>query len=95
MARPRPDPRISPFRFFWNRSRATAPNVFLLLYPRPALAALLEARPGLAAVLFERLGAIPADRLLGEGRVYGGGLHKIEPRELAALPAAEVAAGFV
>ncbi len=43
MARPRPD--APPFRFFWNRSRATAANVFLLLDPRPRLKALLEARP--------------------------------------------------
>ncbi len=84
MARPRTD--APPFRFFWNRSEATAPNVFLLLYPKPPLRCLLEARPDLQAVLFERLRAIPARDLIGEGRVYGGGLHKIEPRELAALP---------
>jgi len=80
-----------PFRFFWNRSKATAPNVYLLLYPRPALQTLLEARPELVPILFDRLKAIPARQLVGEGRVYGGGLHKIEPRELAALPAGEMA----
>ncbi len=80
-----------PFRFFWNRSKATAPNVFLLLYPRPPLKSLLEARPELVPILFDRLKAIPARHLIGEGRVYGGGLHKIEPRELAALPAGEMA----
>ena len=92
MARPRPD--APPFRFFWNRSRATAPNVFLLLYPKPPLRRLLEARPDLYPVLFDRLRAIPARHLIGEGRVYGGGLHKIEPRELAALPAGEIAQGL-
>ena len=89
MARPRPS--APPFRFFWNRSRASAPNVFLLLYPRPSLKARLEAQPDLYPRLFDQLKAIPARHLLGEGRVYGGGLHKIEPRELAALPADEIA----
>ena len=92
MGRPRPD--APPFRFFWNRSRATAPNVFLLLYPKGPLKALLDARPELLPLVFDRLRAIPSHQLVGEGRVYGGGLHKIEPRELAALPAGDLAAGL-
>lgn len=32
------------------------------------------------------LNALDADALLGEGRVYGGGLHNLEPKERANLP---------
>ncbi len=84
MARPREG--ASPFRFFWNRSRATAPNVFLLLYPRGPLQDRLLERPELHARIFAHLRTIPARSFAGEGRIYGGGLHKIEPRELARLP---------
>jgi len=41
----------------------------------------------LARAIWELLNEIPAETLLGEGRVYGGGLYKMEPRELANVPA--------
>ncbi len=31
------------------------------------------------------------EQLLSEGRVYGGGLHKLEPRELANVDATAIA----
>jgi hypothetical protein len=77
----------SPFRFFLNRSRAVAANVYLMLYPRGPLKAALDRSPGLDEVVLSRLRSIAADHLIREGRVYGGGLHKLEPRELANLPA--------
>jgi adenine-specific DNA-methyltransferase len=84
--------REKPFRFILNRSQATAANVYLMLYPIPALARALEAAPELARQIWEFLDSIPSATLLGEGRVYGGGLYKMEPKELANVPANAIAA---
>jgi hypothetical protein len=81
----------NPFRFYWNKSRATAANVYLLLYPKGPLKMALEAGPDLHAIVFSHLQSFTGARLVKEGRVYGGGLHKIEPKELANLPAGEIA----
>jgi hypothetical protein len=79
--------KTKPFRFIWNKSHATAPNVYLMLYPTGALKEVLRARPGLAAEVFAFLNSIGAEMLRSSGRVYGGALHKVEPKELASLPA--------
>lgn len=76
-----------PFRFIWNRSQATAHNVYLMLYPKGPLLKALTADPALAGRVFEALQDITPAQLLSEGRVYGGGLHKVEPKELAQIPA--------
>lgn len=77
----------APFRFILNRSKATAANVYLLLYPKPALAAVLECDHDLQRAVWRALSSISGNLLAGEGRIYGGGLHKMEPRELANVPA--------
>jgi adenine-specific DNA-methyltransferase len=59
----------------------------LLLYPKPLLARALANKPELHRKIWEFLNSIDASTLLGEGRVYGGGLYKMEPRELANVPA--------
>ncbi|MGB9859203.1 MAG: Eco57I restriction-modification methylase domain-containing protein [Moorellaceae bacterium] len=76
-----------PFRFIWNKSQARATNVYLLLYPTGALAQALKRDPSMYPVIFELLQNIAVADLLGEGRVYGGGLHKLEPRELGRVSA--------
>jgi hypothetical protein len=83
--------RKKPFRFIFNRSQATAANVYLLLYPVPALAKALEHNPALGRLIWQFLDSIPPEILLGEGRIYGGGLYKMEPRELANVPADAIA----
>ena len=71
-----------PFRFIRNHSRATAPNLYLMLYPKPDLARLIEDKPDIANNLWEALNSIPPEVMTACGRVYGGGLYKIEPKEL-------------
>jgi hypothetical protein len=83
--------RDKPFRFILNRSQATAANVYLLLYPKPVLARALAGNPALDRQVWEFLNNIDAATLLGEGRVYGGGLYKMEPKELANVPAHPIA----
>lgn len=81
----------SPFRFILNHSQATAANVYLLMYPHAAAASALRGEPALVQQVWHALRNIPPDDLLAEGRLYGGGLHKIEPRELGNVPAPELA----
>ena len=80
-----------PFRFILNHSRATAPNVYLMLYPKGLLANAFDDSPGLKRQVWEFLNGIDAEAMLSQGRVYGGGLHKLEPKELARVPAAPLA----
>ncbi len=75
------------FRFILNRSNATAANVYLMLYPKPKLQRLLDKRPELVEQIWEALNRFEPDTLRDEGRVYGGGLHKLEPKELGNAPA--------
>jgi hypothetical protein len=77
----------SAFRFILNHSRAITANVYLLLYPKATLARMLHDKPELLRAVWTALNKIPWDALLGVGRVYGGGLHKMEPKELAEAPA--------
>ncbi len=80
-----------PFRFIWNQSRAVATNLYLMLYPRERFARMLRDHPDRAAEVFAMLGRVTGHELRGEGRVYGGGLNKIEPSELGRISAAAFA----
>lgn len=75
-----------PFRFILNRSRAIATNTFLNLYPKPHLEARLAREAGLLDRIWTELNNLDSSSMKAEGRVYGGGLHKMEPKELAKVP---------
>ena len=82
----RRDTESHPFRFFLNRSKALATNVFILLYPKPALNRLLADEPERMVDLLDILNGLERKMVIDGGRTYGGGLHKLEPGELANLP---------
>jgi adenine-specific DNA-methyltransferase len=83
--------RQRPFRFVWNKSNAVATNVYLLLYPKETVARILNARLALWEKIFNILQDISPEEFFNEGRVYGGGLYKMEPAELMRLPADKLA----
>ena len=78
------------FRFILNHSKAIAANVYLLLYPKKPLADAIKAKPELIESLWRALKAIKSEALTGEGRVYGGGLYKMEPGELGNVSAESI-----
>jgi adenine-specific DNA-methyltransferase len=84
--------RKGAFRFILNGSRATVSNVYLAMYPTARLAGALADDASALREVWLLLRGLAPERLLGEGRVYGGGLHKLEPRELANLAVPELGA---
>lgn len=80
-----------PFRFILNNSDAIVANSYLILYPLPNLQAALNNCSALHEMVIDALNNITVNELLDEGRVYGGGMHKMEPKELANVPAQAIA----
>ena len=79
-----------PFRFVLNRSKAIVSNSYLILYPKPHLEEQIEQNPDLNEQLIEALNQLTGKDMIDEGRVYGGGMYKIEPKELAKVTAKEI-----
>lgn len=84
------DTNASPFRFILNRSLAVGTNVFLFLYPKPFLQRLLSVDSQRTMQLFALLKGLRPAELLRNGRTYGGGLHKMEPKELRGVQLPEL-----
>lgn len=78
------------FRFILNDSKAITTNVYLLLYPKPQYARCLKDEAVLTEV-WQELNTIPTETLSRNGRFYGGGLRKMEPKELMSTPAGAIA----
>jgi hypothetical protein len=80
------DSRSCPIRFFANFSSAIVTNVFLNLYPTAEFSEMLNNDRTRMIEFAEALNAIPSEAMLHAGRAYGGGLHKVEPKELREVP---------
>lgn len=82
------------FRFILNSSSAITTNVYLLLYPKPQYVQCMRDESVLLDV-WRELNAIPTETLSRNGRFYGGGLRKIEPKELMNTPVYGIASLLV
>lgn len=78
------------FRFIMNDTKAVTTNVYLLLYPKKDYAKSLEDN-NVRGRVWNVLNSISKSRLMNSGRVYGGGLYKMEPKELMNMPVPEMA----
>lgn len=76
----------SPIRFILNLSDAIVTNSYLMLYPKEHLQKAISDNPNFVYRIWELLKSISGNEIEEEGRIYGGGLKKIEPRELARVP---------
>lgn len=73
----------TPIRFILNLSDAIVTNSYLMLYPKEQLQQAISNNPDIVFQIWEALKTIGTDEIEDEGRVYGGGLKKIEPKELS------------
>jgi adenine-specific DNA-methyltransferase len=70
-------------RFIYNQADVLALNVFLCIYPKPAIS---QDGTTLKALLAMLNSLVAKDSLRHVGRTYGGDTIKIEPREMDRLP---------
>jgi hypothetical protein len=84
-----------PFRLFLNKTNATAPNVYLMLYPKFDWKKAEAQNEGFLDYLYTNLQKISAETFVSSGRVYGGGLYKLEPKELMSVPLDDILSEYL
>ena len=62
-----------------------------MLYPKTILQEAIIQTPDILREVWNALSSISANDLVSEGRVYGGGLKKIEPKELSYVKCSRLA----
>lgn len=83
--------RENAFRFIFNQSNAIVNNSYLILYPKGILLDILNKHPELNEKVFDVISGITDEAMMDEGRIYGGGMRKMEPMELAKVSVSEIA----
>ena len=84
MGRSRTD--SAPFKFYVNRSKAIAANSYLMIYLKPEIKNKAKNNASNMHRIIKSISSVTEEVFLEKGRSYGGGLHKLEPKELANVP---------
>ncbi len=71
------------FRFILNNSNSIASNSYLMLYAKDPMLSIIKEDEGKRLELLKLLNEITQSKFLEQGRVYGGGMRKFEPKELS------------
>lgn len=79
-----------PFRFILNETDAIATNSYLMIYPKHEFRHHFN-NCHTKEEVWEALRSISSEELMEHGRSYGGGLYKLEPKELASVPCPQLA----
>ena len=80
-----------PFRFILNHSKAVAPNIYLMMYPRSGLAQLLRENYPLQIKFWTALNNIGINEIQNRSCVYDTAPGRLEPKELASVDAHRIA----
>lgn len=71
------------FRFILNNSESIVNNSYLMLYPNDELKAIIKDNEKMKKDLLTVLNEMTQHKFVEQGRVYGGGMRKFEPKELS------------
>lgn len=83
IGRPDNSKNKKPFKFVLNYSDTIVTNSYLILYPKKVVAEQIANDKHVVEQIHQMLMLISRNDLLAQARVYGGGMVKLEPMELA------------